>query len=438
MAHYSIRIAAALALLAAPGAAQTPIDSGLAAYIATIRAIDNHAHPMLPVAPGGGAPADTDYDALPLDGIPPFPIPWRLTLAAPVWSVAAQALYGNVTGAALIAARARTRRERGEAFPAWALDRAGIDVMLANRIALGPGLAAPRFRWVPFDDALLFPLDTRLEATATPDTRSLYPREAALLRRYLRDLGLAAPPPTLDAYIASVVVPTLRRQRDGGAVAIKFEAAYLRSLDFADPDSALARAVYARDVGGGTPTRSEYKALSDYLFRAVAREAGRLGLAVHLHVLETFGGFYNARGATPGLLEPAFNDSTLRGTQFVIIHGGWPAVGETEAMLGKPNVYADISMMDLILSPAELAEVLRHWLLRWPDKVLFGTDAFDGGPDQGWEEGAVVAATTARRALGMALTAMRREGEIGPARARELARMVLRDNAATLYHLERR
>jgi len=440
MAHHSIRIAAALILLAVPGAAQTPVDSGLAAYIATIRAIDNHAHPMLPVAPGGrgDAPADTDSDALPLDGIPPFPIPWRLTLAAPVWPAAALSLYGNVTGAGLIAARARIRRERGEAFPAWALDRAGIDVMLANRIALGPGLAAPRFRWVPFDDALLFPLDTRLEATSTPDTRSLYPREAALLRRYLRDLGLAAPPPTLDAYIASVVVPTLRRQRDGGAVAIKFEAAYLRSLDFADPDSALARVVYARDAGGGTPTRSEYKALSDYLFRVVAREAGRLGLAVHLHVLETFGGFYNARGATPGLLEPAFNDSTLRATRFVIIHGGWPAVGETEAMLGKPNVYADISMMDLILSPAELAEVLRHWLLRWPDKVLFGTDAFDGGPDQGWEEGAVVAATTARRALGMALTAMLRDGEIGPARARELARMVLRDNAAVLYHLESR
>jgi len=228
----------------------------------------------------------------------------------------------------------------------------------------------------------------------------------------------------------------LRRQRESGAVAIKLEAAYLRPLDFGDPDVALARAVYARGVGGGTPTRDESKALEDYLFRALAREAGRLGLAVHLHVLETFGGFYVARGATPGLLEPAFNDSTLRGTRFVIVHGGWPAVGETEAMLGKPNVYADISMMDLMLAPAELAAVLRPWLTRWPNKVLFGTDAFDGGPDQGWEEGAYVATTTARRALGMALTAMLRDGDIDPARARALARMVLRDNAVALYHFE--
>lgn len=437
------RPAAVFALLLVPSTtiAQTPVDSSLARYIAGIRAIDNHAHPMRPVL--SGAPADTEFDALPLDGIPAFPIPWRLTLEAPEWAPAARALYGARAGdsgaagrTALEAGRARALREHGAAFPAWVLDRAGIDIMFANRIALGPGLDPPRFRWVPFDDPLLFPLDTRAEAARTPDTRSLYPKEAALLHRYLGDQGLAAVPPTLDLYVATVVLPTLQRQRERGAIAIKFEVAYLRFLNFADPDSAAARSVYARYAAGGVPTRTEYKTLTDYLFRVVAREAGRLGLALHLHVLETFGGFYDAEGATPGRLEPVFNDSTLRGTTFVMIHGGWPAVGETEAMLGKPNVYTDISMMDQILGAAELAQVLRQWLLRWPDKVLFGTDAFEGGPDQGWEEGAYVAATTARRALGMALTGMLRDGEIDTARARTVARMVLRDNAATLYHLD--
>lgn len=435
------RCAAACSVLVLPCTArgQTAVDSALAAYIARIPAIDNHAHPMLPVAPG--APADTEFDALPLDAIPAFAIPWRLTRDAPVWSAAARALYGLEgidSGAAVVAARQEAMRSRGTAFPAWALDQAGIDVMLANRVAMGAGLAAPRFRWVPFDDALLFPLDTRLEAARSPDTRSLYPKEAALLRRYLRGLGLSAAPPTLQAYVATVIVPTLRRQRDAGAVAIKFEAAYLRPLNFDDPDSVLAQRVYARDAAGGTPTRAEYKALTDYLFRAIARAAGRQGLAVHVHVLETFGGFYVARGATPERLESVFNDSTLRGTNFVLIHGGWPATGETEAMLAKPNVYADISMLDQMLAPAELAAVLRGWLLRWPDKVLFGTDAFEGAPDQGWEEGAYVAATTARRALGMALTALLRDGDITPARARALARMVLRDNAVALYRLDGR
>jgi len=415
-----------------PAPAQAPVDSALARYIATIPAIDNHAHPMRPVP--HGAPADSEYDALPLDGIPPFPIPWRLTLNAPVWTRAARALYGRCDSVA--ATRSRAVAERATRFPTWALDRTGIEIMLANRIALGPGLAPPRFRWVPFDDPLLFPVDTRGEAARTPDTRSLYPRETALLHRYLRDLGLDAVPPTLATYLAAVVVPTLERQRQQGAVAVKFEIAYLRPLDFGAADSSAASDIYARYATAGTPTHAEYKTLTDYLFRVVAREAGRQGLAVHLHVLETFGGFYAAQGATPGQLEPVFNDSTLRGTNFVMIHGGWPAVGETEAMLGKPNVYTDISMIDQMLGPAELSVVLRGWLTRWPDKVLFGTDAFEGGPDQGWEEGAYVAVTTARTALGLALTAMRRDGEIDAARARHLARMVLRDNAVSLYHLD--
>jgi predicted TIM-barrel fold metal-dependent hydrolase len=140
-------------------------------------------------------------------------------------------------------------------------------------------------------------------------------------------------------------------------------------------------------------------------------------------------------GSRPALLEPTFDDPSLRGTTFVIIHGGWPFVGETEAMLAKPNVYTDISMMDLALAPAELAGVLRHWLERWPDKVLFGSDAFEGGDRQGWELGAAVASSTARRALGIALTTMLLEGEISRGRARELARMVLRENASRLYRL---
>lgn len=429
------RRAVGLMLLASPATlgAQAAVDSALDRYIAAIPAIDNHAHPMRPVP--HGAPADTEYDALPLDGVPPFPVPWRLTLNAPVWGRAARALYGR--GDSVAAVRSRAIARRGLGFPAWALDRAGIEIMLANRIALGSGLGPPRFRWVPFDDPLLFPLDTKAEAARTPDTRSLYPREAALLARDLRDIGVPAVPPTLAAYIDSVVVPTLQRQRQRGAVAIKFEIAYLRPLDFGDPDSAAASAIYARYRAAGTPAPGEYKTLTDYLFRVASREAGRLGLAVHLHVLETFGGFYTAQGATPGRLEPVFNDSTLRGTNFVIIHGGWPAVGETEAMLSKPNVYTDISMIDQMLGAAELATVLRAWLTRWPDKVLFGTDAFEGGPDQGWEEGAYVAAATARRALALALTGMRRDGEIDAARARALARMVLRDNAMALYHLDR-
>jgi predicted TIM-barrel fold metal-dependent hydrolase len=437
------RLSAGIATIVAIGATSADaqsVDAELARYINSIRAIDSHAHPMRPVVPE--APADTEFDALPLDGIPPFEVPNRLKADNPIWRAAQAALYkipidrsGSDYHTSLKAAVTTAIRAHGQNFPTWALDQAGIDVMMANRIAMGPGLSAPRFRWIPFADALLLPLDTRDEAARTPDTRSLYPREAKLLRRYLHDLNLKELPANLDDYVRSVVGATLARERAAGAVGIKFEAAYLRPLDFDDPDGPAAHRVYSKYVRSGVPTRAEYKNLQDYLFREIAREAGRQKLAVQIHVLETFGGFYSPRGSAPHLLEPAFNDSSLRATKFVIVHGGWPLVGETQALLSKPNVFADISMMDQILSPTLLAGVLRQWLSEWPEKVLFGSDAFDGGAEQGWEQVAWVGATTTRSALAIALSGMLRDGDINRDRARALARMVLRENAAAVYGL---
>src|SRR5690349_2107331 len=284
----------------------------------------------------------------------------------------------------------------------------------------------------------MLPLSTVAERPATPHYRVLYPLEERLLRRYLADLHFAKLPPTLDGYLRTVVTPTLERQRQNGCLAVKFEAAYLRALDFDEATEASVRPIYARYVAGGVPPHAQYKTLQDFLFRYIAREAGRLGMPVHIHSLEGGGGFYRAAGSDPFLLESAFNDSTLRGTRFVIIHGGGVFASHAGAMLWKPNVWLDMSAMDQLLPPATLAPVLRSWLEQYPDKVLYGSDAFTLGPDAGWEMGAWLAATTARRALGIALTGMMREGEIKRPRAEEIATMVLRGNAVKLYGLQLR
>ena len=79
------------------------------------------------------------------------------------------------------------------------------------------------------------------------------------------------------------------------------------------------------------------------------------------------------RKKPPHLLEPALNDSTLRATTFHIVHGGWPVTAQTMELLGKPNVYTDISMMSLVAEPGALASALRMWLGEYPEKVMFGT-----------------------------------------------------------------
>src|SRR4029079_4391093 len=106
-------------------------------------------------------------------------------------------------------------KQEGENFPAWALDKSNIEVMLGNRIAPGPGISAPRFRWVSYVDALLFPLSTKEEAT-TPDREKLFPLEEQLVKKYLGNAGLSKLPPTLDQYLAKVVTATLESQKNNG------------------------------------------------------------------------------------------------------------------------------------------------------------------------------------------------------------------------------
>src|SRR5258708_33843301 len=62
-------------------------------------------------------------------------------------------------------------------MPNWSSTQLGIETELANRIVMGRGLKAPRFRWVPFDDALLLPLNNISVAHETPDRKFFYSRE---------------------------------------------------------------------------------------------------------------------------------------------------------------------------------------------------------------------------------------------------------------------
>ena len=421
-------------------AAQAGVDRDLLAEIMKIKAIDNHAHPLKYV--GEGEPADTEYDALPLDAIPPFPLPVRLNPTNPDFIRAWHDLYryshNDMSEAhvrELMSAKQAILKQKGEGTPNWILDQLNIETMFANRVAMGRGLTAPRFRWVSFDDALLFPLSNEAQKRFNPDYKGFYPAEEKLLKRYLGDLNLRALPATLDAYLKQVVTPTLERQKRNGAVAIKYEAAYLRKLDFDNPDEPKARLTYTRYLRGGEPPADAYKALQDFLFFYIGREAGRLGLAVHIHCIEGAGGFYRQTGSNPLLLETAFNDPGLRKTNFVMVHGGYPFTKEMGALMSKPNVYADFSAQTFFTYPRELSDILRNWLEFYPDKVLFGTDAFSFGPEVDWGEIAWLSNTTARQGLALALTGMMNDSEIDRARAVELARMVLHDNAAKLYGL---
>lgn len=417
--------------------AQAGADPLLAAEIAKIKAIDNHTHVTRVVGPGE---EDHEYDALPFELLESFPLMVRIRPDNLEYVRAWRALYGyrytDMSEAhvrELTNIKRRVRMQHGDGYPAWVLDQLGIQTMLANRIAMGRGLTPPRFRWVSYIDPLVLPLSNEVAKRANLDYRAFYPAEERLLKRYLSDLNLNALPSTLKDYLSKVVVPTLDRQKRDGAIAVKFEIAYLRGLDFANPLESEASRVYERWVKGGEPPPLDYKMLQDFLFRYVSREAGRLGLVVHIHVFDAGGGSYVQSGSHPVLLDSVFNDPSLRKTNFVLVHGGYPFTKSTAGMLSKPNVWADFSAQDLLLYPRALSDILRNWLEYYPDKILYGTDASPSFGEIGWEETGWLANQTARQALALALTGMMNDGQITRARALELARMVFRENAIKLY-----
>ncbi len=407
--------------------------------IFALRAIDNHAHVTRPV------PGDTDYDALPfalLDPSPPGvetnPVPLRADnpMFVSAWKALFAYPYSDASPEHLrkaVALKQKTIQERGDAYPAWVLDQLGVDIVLANRVAMAPDLPAARFKWVPYADALLFPLDNSVQKAVNRDYAAFYPAEEKLLQRYIKESGAAGLPATLAEYCRRIVTPTLERHKAAGAVAEKLEAAYLRWLDFGAASEADAARVYAEHAKGSAPAPADYKILQDYLFAYLAREAGRLGMAIHIHVANGGGANYDQRGSNPLLLTWAFNEPTLRRTNFVVVHGGYPYYRETAGLMSKPNVYADFSALAYFEKPRGAADLLRVWLSSYPEKMLYGSDASPTTEEISWEETGWVASRTAREALAMALEAMIDDHEITHAGALELARMALHDNAKTLY-----
>lgn len=419
--------------------AQEP-DAQLMQYIDTIKLVDNHAHVVAP-----DVEHDTNYDALRCETLPASPttLAPANTRFGPDISGAWKDLYGVTADSdspenlkKVAAAQKSVRDKQGDKYPAWVLAQGGYDYVLANRVVMAPQLDR-HFRWVPYDDALLFPLNNSVLKAASPDRKVLFEAEEKHLDDYSVAANRKAVASTLDVYLEKVVDFTLKSQKDAGAVAIKFEVAYLRALDFEPATREQAARVFQRYAWSTqSPSNSDYKVLQDFLFRYIAQKAGELGLAVHIHTGSGCGEYFNDPGSDPMLLSSVLNDPSLRKTNFVLLHGGSPFTQHNVALIVKPNVWVDTSVLELLFSPAELARIMRPWLETMPEHVIFGTDAGPFGPGYGWEETTYVASKKGRRAVGIVLTQMMQDGVITRDRAKEIAERVLRKNAVELYMLQ--
>ena len=390
---------------------------------------DNHSHATFP------DDSDMDAQAAPPDESSVI----RLREDNPEFVAAATALFGYPYNDFqpqhakwLIDKKKAAEASGSTAYWDGILDKLNIETCLANRVAPAPYLNPKRFHWVFFVDAFLFPFDNHGQIAKNGDMGVYIPLQEKLLKRYGVQEAKKVVPHDLAAY-ESFVRKTLADNQKKGGVAMKFEAAYFRSLYFADPPREKAEAIYAKYVWGGVPTEEEYRTFQDYIFRVLIDQAGKLNLPVHFHSAVGIGDYFSLTNGNPLNLENVLRDPRYKNVKFVLIHGGYPHTLEMIWMTAAKNVYTDSSLMGYYVYPSELKNILKQWISLYPERMMFGSDAFPFNDAVGAEETFWLAARSARTAMAGALAELVAEGAFTEARALELARMYLHDNAAKLY-----
>jgi hypothetical protein len=432
---FGLGIAAGLASLASGQARPYPSGDVKKTYerllkqIEAIPMYDNHSHP--------GFADDTDVDAM--ASPPDESATLRLRDDNPEFVAGAKALFSypyddfQPEHAKWLAGKKKAAEQSGGvAYFDSILDKLNVDICLANRAMMAPYLDAKRFRWVFFGDAFFYPFDNSAERESTPDMGVYVPLQEKMLARWKKQEGIEGLPQDLAGYEEFVRRTMADNQKHGG-VAIKYEAAYFRSLYFSDPPRAHAEAVYHKYRAGGVPAEGEYRQFQDYIFRVMVEQAGKLHLPMHFHSAIGIGDYFSLHNGNVLNLENVLRDARYKNTTFVLVHGGWPYEREAALMTAVKNVYLDTSFQSEMLYPSQFKEMLKQLLALFPDKMMYGSDAFPFNDSLGAEESMWLAARTTRTGLAAALAELVEEGAISEAKALELARNYLHDNAARLY-----
>jgi len=401
----------------------------LLAKINSIPIYDNHSHP--------GFPDDSDVDAMAAP--PDMSSVLRLREDNPEFVAASKALFGypyddfKPEHAKWLADRKKAAEQAGgTAYFDEILDKLNVETCLANRAMMAPYLDPKRFHWVFFGDSFFFPFDNHDLTASNPDMGVYLPLQEKMLARYKKQMNVQGLPADLAGYEDFVRRTVAENQKRGG-FAIKFEAAYFRTLYFTDPPRERAEAIYAKYRSGGVPSAEDYRIFQDYIFRLLVDQSAKLRLPMHFHSAVGIGDYFSLRQGNVLNLENVLRDPRYRNVTFVLLHGGWPYEREAALLTSVKNVYLDTSLQSEMLYPSQFKDVLKQLITLYPDKMMFGSDAFPFNDALGAEESFWIAVRTSRTALAAALAELVAEHAISQEKALEIAHMYLHDNAAKLY-----
>jgi hypothetical protein len=227
---------------------------------------------------------------------------------------------------------------------------------------------------------------------------------------------------SLDDYLL-VIDSLCREAKERGAVCLTDDdTAYDRVLEFDNVPAERAARVFGRKRSELTP--QEIKEFQDFIMWRLVEFSAKYDLPYQIHT-----GDGRIQGSSPMFLIEMIEANPK--TKFVLMHGGFPWVGETgaivfEEMNRAKNVWIDSCWLPTI-SYTLAKRAFHEWLELVPsDRILWGSDLHHA-------EGIYAATEFTRRCLGEVLAEKVAHGDLAEQHAMQIGKQIMRDNALEVF-----
>jgi len=230
------------------------------------------------------------------------------------------------------------------------------------------------------------------------------------------------PVKSLDDYLA-LLDRLCGEAKAGGAVSLNDDdTAYERTLQFDRVPKEVAARVFGRPRT--ELTAQEVKAFEDFTMWQLVGLSAKYELPFQIHT-----GAGRIQGSNPMLLMDMIEANPQ--TKFLLMHGGYPWIGETGAMVmasipHAANLWIDSCWLPTI-SYTMAKRAYQEWLEVMPsNRILWGSDLHHA-------EGIYAATEFTRRCLAEALAEKIIHGDLTEEEARHIGRQIMRENALSLF-----
>lgn len=237
--------------------------------------------------------------------------------------------------------------------------------------------------------------------------------------RFAREHQLAVT--SIDDYLA-VLDRLFQEAKQRGAVCLKSDIAYERTLEFERVPKEQAARVFGRPRSELTPQK--VKEFEDFIMWRLAELSAKYDLPFQFHT-----GDARLQGSSPMLLMNLIEANPH--TKFILFHGGYPWIGETGAivfteMSRAANVWIDSCWLPTI-SYTMAKRAYHEWLEVMPsNRIMWGADLHHA-------EGIYAATEFTRRCLAEVLAEKVERGDIAEDLALRIGKQIMRDNALELF-----